>query len=722
MTGDNVVRKPHASRRGIERTKHVYVRPREGEIMSDVILQDDLTVFPHSKTAYRVQLTREHIQYARTQGKPRERRILLSDVVGCHCLRGRHESDSAAYFCIYAYPLRKKVITGDWTRHRVCTTFRVKTTDDHSENHAQAERWRIAVKCLLAGHSIGPQTALEARLLPPSPRLLILINPFGGQGKAQQIFRERVVSMLGESDISFNMVVTERSGHAHDLMRDLEVSQWSGVVVVSGDGLIYEVINGLMDRPDWEEAIKMPIGLIPGGTGNALCCSVNYLLDEPFESADQVLHSTFVLCKSVVSGSSYPMDLVSVQTKSSRIFSFLHISWGFISDIDIGSEKYRYLGDARFFVGLVQRLFDLRKYPGHVSYLPVKGVDGRALVHQITEKRKQWENLKQSLPRHRSLSQRNGERESLRSARPAQFTRSVSMMEGSRPRNLPPRSASVSQGFYSDLEPQTPGVDTAKEAALFNEQTDSGIPTSERMEENMTNGHSTGDDLHASDWRGDETSGNGVFSPHSPHTAVDSQDALVSNANGRPQHNHSNSSAANSQSGDSMDSAIDVSAMDLSADSPTRAHSHTMPNPDSEARRHGPVDALLPPLGQPLPDGWVTVEGDFNLVMALNVPHISTGFNMSPASQLDDGMMFLMYAMNTTRSEMSNISFKASQGRIGEVEQAGTDVIAVHAFRLEPQGDKGLITADGEVIEYGPLQAQVHRSLARVLMWKPVEI
>eukprot|EP00058_Branchiostoma_floridae_P010050 XP_002595538.1 hypothetical protein BRAFLDRAFT_259924 [Branchiostoma floridae] len=333
--------------------------------------------------------------------------------------------------------------------------------------------------------------------------------------------------MLGESDISFNMVVTERSGHAHDLMRDLEVSQWSGVVVVSGDGLIYEVINGLMDRPDWEEAIKMPIGLIPGGTGNALCCSVNYLLDEPFESADQVLHSTFVLCKSVVSGSSYPMDLVSVQTKSSHIFSFLHISWGFISDIDIGSEKYRYLGDARFFVGLVQRLFDLRKYPGHVSYLPVKGVDGRA---------------------------------------------------------------------------------------------------------------------------------------------------------------------------------------------------HTMPNPDSEARRHGPVDALLPPLGQPLPDGWVTVEGDFNLVMALNVPHISTGFNMSPASQLDDGMMFLMYAMNTTRSEMSNISFKASQGRIGEVEQAGTDVIAVHAFRLEPQGDKGLITADGEVIEYGPLQAQVHRSLARVLMWKPVEI
>ncbi|CAH1273485.1 SPHK2 [Branchiostoma lanceolatum] len=673
--------------------------------MSDVILQDDLTVFPHSKTVYRVQLTREHIQYGHTQGKPRERRILLSDVVGCHCLRGRHVSDSAAYFCIYAYPFRKKVISGDWTRHRVCTTFRVKKTDDHDENHAQAEQWRIAVKCLLVGQSIGPQTALEAQLLPPSPRLLVLINPFGGQGKAQQIFRERVVAMLGESDIGFNMVVTERPGHAHDLMRDLEVSEWSGVVVVSGDGLIYEVINGLMDRPDWEEAIKIPIGLIPGGTGNALCCSVNYLLDEPFESADQVLHSTFVLCKSVVSGSSYPMDLVSVQTKSSRLFSFLHISWGFISDIDIGSEKYRYLGDARFIVGLVQRLFHLRKYPGHVSYLPVKGVDGSAMIHQVTEKRKQREKLKQSLPRPRSLSNQNGDRESLRSMRPAQFTRSVSMMEGSRPRNLPPRSASVGQSYYSDLEPLTPGVDTAKEAALFNEQTDSGVPITERMEENMANGRATRDDLHASDWRGDE-----VFSPHSQH------------GSGRPQHNHSNNSASNSQSGDSMDSAIDVSAMDLSADSPTQAHSHTLPNPDSQARRHGPVDSLLPPLGQPLPDGWVTLEGNFNLVMGLNVPYITTGFNMSPASQLDDGMMFLMYAMDTTRGEMSNISLKASQGRIGEVEQAGTGVVAVHAFRLEPEAGKGLITADGEVIEYGPLQAQVHPALARVLMWKPADI
>ena len=31
-----------------------------------------------------------------------------------------------------------------------------------------------------------------------------------------------------------------------------------------------------MERDDWEEAIKMPLTALPGGSGNALACSLNY--------------------------------------------------------------------------------------------------------------------------------------------------------------------------------------------------------------------------------------------------------------------------------------------------------------------------------------------------------------------------------------------------------------------------------------------------------------
>ena len=37
-----------------------------------------------------------------------------------------------------------------------------------------------------------------------------------------------------------------------------------------GDGIIFEVYNGLMKRQDRVEAIKMPLAIIPGGSGKIL--------------------------------------------------------------------------------------------------------------------------------------------------------------------------------------------------------------------------------------------------------------------------------------------------------------------------------------------------------------------------------------------------------------------------------------------------------------------
>ena len=46
---------------------------------------------------------------------------------------------------------------------------------------------------------------------------------------------------------------------------------YAGLVAVGGDGTLHEVINGMMFRADKK---KVPIALIPNGTGNDLCNSV----------------------------------------------------------------------------------------------------------------------------------------------------------------------------------------------------------------------------------------------------------------------------------------------------------------------------------------------------------------------------------------------------------------------------------------------------------------
>lgn len=50
-----------------------------------------------------------------------------------------------------------------------------------------------------------------------------------------------------------------------------------GIVVIGGDGILYEVINGLMERPDWETLFQeLKLGIIPSGSGNGLAKSISY--------------------------------------------------------------------------------------------------------------------------------------------------------------------------------------------------------------------------------------------------------------------------------------------------------------------------------------------------------------------------------------------------------------------------------------------------------------
>lgn len=135
---------------------------------------------------------------------------------------------------------------------------------------------------------------------------------------------------------------------------------------VGGDGIVFEIINGILERLDWFEALqKIPIGVVPGGSGNGLARSIAYCANEPY-----LYSPTLPSALAAVKTHTVPMDLVRVETKSQTIFSFLSVGWGFLSDIDIESERLRMLGGQRFTVWCIARLIGLRSYSGKVYYLP----------------------------------------------------------------------------------------------------------------------------------------------------------------------------------------------------------------------------------------------------------------------------------------------------------------------------------------------------------------
>lgn len=139
-------------------------------------------------------------------------------------------------------------------------------------------------------------------------------------------------------------------------LKDLNLNEYRGIIAVSGDGLLHEIINGLMDRTDWKTAIKTPICQLPGGSANALACCVSYLTNEIYRETNLDYFATSMTFN-LIKSKPVSLDLIKIQLVNDQIIhSFLSLEWAFIADLDLESEKFRFLGDLRFTVGAVQRI------------------------------------------------------------------------------------------------------------------------------------------------------------------------------------------------------------------------------------------------------------------------------------------------------------------------------------------------------------------------------
>jgi hypothetical protein len=71
---------------------------------------------------------------------------------------------------------------------------------------------------------------------------------------------------------------TTHAGHALELSREMNLG-YDALVVVSGDGLIHEVLNGIYQHQYRDEAFSIPIAPIPTGSANAMSLNLLGLQD-----------------------------------------------------------------------------------------------------------------------------------------------------------------------------------------------------------------------------------------------------------------------------------------------------------------------------------------------------------------------------------------------------------------------------------------------------------
>ena len=231
--------------------------------------------------------------------------------------------------------------------------------------------------------------------------VLVLINPVSGAKRnASTIYETYVKPMVGVQSGTvrhLHVCRTTHAGHAQERMavRDTpttttsdsndndddtdpgwDISRYQAIVVMGGDGLLFEVLNGLVARPDAHDLLltnqnHLTVGVVGCGTSNGMATSLTHASHEPYGP----LTETFLIAKgheTLMDVSRYEtMTSTTTTTTTKSYISFLTYAYAMIADIDIESEVLRWLGELRNDVWAVWRVLWLRHYPATFHYLPV---------------------------------------------------------------------------------------------------------------------------------------------------------------------------------------------------------------------------------------------------------------------------------------------------------------------------------------------------------------
>lgn len=181
----------------------------------------------------------------------------------------------------------------------------------------------------------------------------LLVNPYAGKRKGAAI-AEQVKTRLEQAGVEVSVTQSAYSGHLVTLASALVVGENEPIVAVGGDGTLCEVISGRMllnlDQ-------RQTFAIVPAGTGNS-------------QANDLGLASVEDAVDALLAGQIQALDLAKVElteglpgSEGERIVRYSHnlVTWGLGVDSNIQAERMRWLGPARYDVGILLAILGNRK-------------------------------------------------------------------------------------------------------------------------------------------------------------------------------------------------------------------------------------------------------------------------------------------------------------------------------------------------------------------------
>ena len=135
--------------------------------------------------------------------------------------------------------------------------------------------------------------------------------------------------------------LTERPGHATEIIEAEDLASYDGVVATGGDGTVFESVNGLFRNP---AGPVVPFGVLPMGTGNS------FSLDLGLKRGD-----VRGALAPVANGATRKVDVGHCRTEECELYYLNILGLGFVSDVTATAAKLKLLGNVSYTLGVIYR-------------------------------------------------------------------------------------------------------------------------------------------------------------------------------------------------------------------------------------------------------------------------------------------------------------------------------------------------------------------------------
>lgn len=179
-------------------------------------------------------------------------------------------------------------------------------------------------------------------------KLLIIFNPNAAHGRSVKKL-EAIKAKFESLGIKATFLPTRYAGHGRELVANAQLPDFDGLVAAGGDGTVFEVLNGLYQHP---KTSRIPMGLLPIGTGNAFARELN-LKQDPVNEAIELL----------ARGNTRQVDIGFVKSAEHSFYFINIVSMGFAVDAGLKALKMKFLGKTAYTLATLWQVLRLKSYP-----------------------------------------------------------------------------------------------------------------------------------------------------------------------------------------------------------------------------------------------------------------------------------------------------------------------------------------------------------------------